>query len=204
MLGRGDIRSIFTETIFTRRVFLSSSLFIKAMHPKTEIRPDPESMRKVLENGWIGQLKIRGHRAQIHIPSDPKKKPIAYTRQGRRHTVTLPAAMVKEIDRLFRPEKDWNVIDAEWLKKADKLFVFDFLKSEGTLLSAKTFPERHALLPRHFISPHVSVLPLLRDLSACQGAIATPKAHIEGLVFKSSTSIGFSDTSIVRCRLRTK
>src|SRR4051812_24498860 len=107
LLGRGDPRSIFCETIFTRRVSLSSSLFIKAMHPKTEIRPDPESMIKVLQNGWIGQLKIHGHRAQIHIHADPTKKPIAFTRQGRRHTVPLPTPMVKEIARLFRPRHDW-------------------------------------------------------------------------------------------------
>ncbi len=179
---------------------MPSSLFIKAMHPKSEISPDAQSIERVLKMGWVGQLKIHGHRAQIHIPSDPKEKPIAYNRQGRKHKLALPPSMVKELYRLFRPEKGWNVIDAEWLKPEEKLYVFDFLKKDGEIQRPKTFPERWALLPRAFLSPHIQVLPLFRDLPACLKAMATPGDHIEGLVFKSTSSTGFSDTSIVRCR----
>jgi len=201
MLGLNP-RSIFAETIFTRRVLVMSSAYIKAMHPKTEILPEPEAISRILNNGWVGQLKIHGHRAQIHIPADPDEALIAYTRQGKRHSLALPVPMIKELCRLFRPETGWNVIDAEWLKSKKKLFIFDFLKQEGTVLRSKTFPERFDLLPRAFLSPHLSVLPLLRDLPSCLKAIGAKAPHIEGLVFKSTRSTGFSDTSVVRCRKR--
>jgi ATP-dependent DNA ligase len=198
----GGPLSILTETIFSRRAPMASSLFIKAMHPKSEIRPDSAAIAKILQAGWVGQLKIHGHRAQIHISADPKEPLIAYTRQGKRHSLALTPSMVKELRRLFTPETGWNVVDAEWLKKEEKIFVFDFLKREGELLRTKTFPERFALLPRAFLSPHLSVLPLLKDLASCQKAMESKADHIEGLVFKSTTSTGFSDTSIVRCRIR--
>ncbi len=201
MLGI-DPRSIYAETIFTRRTVVMSSVYIRAMHPKSEILPEPEAISRILANGWVGQLKIHGHRAQIHIPSDPKEHLIAYTRQGKRHSVDLTPSMIKELTRLFRPIKGWNVIDAEWLKPRKKLFIFDFLKQEGILLRDKTYPERFALLPRAFLSPHLSVLPLLRDLPSCLEAMNSKAAHVEGLVFKSTKSTGFSDTSIIRCRKR--
>lgn len=199
---RQDPRSIFTQTLFTRHVPLAASPFIKAMHPKTEILPDPTAMTRILAKGWVAQTKIHGHRAQIHIPSDPEESMIAYNRQGKKHSRLLSPQMQKEILRLFRPSKGWNVIDAEWLKPEEKLFVFDFLKLEGELLRAKAFPERWGLLPRAFISPCVSVLPLIQDLPSCQKVLASQDVHIEGLVFKSGSSTGFSDSSIVRCRKR--
>lgn len=179
---------------------MPSSRFIKAMHPKSEINSDPKAIARILELGWVGQMKVHGHRAQIHISADPEAALVIYTRQGKFHTKAMPPAMVKEVRRLFRPKKGWNVIDAEWLKPKDKLFVFDFLKREGESLRALNFPDRYKLLPRHFISPHVSVLPVLRDLPGCLKVMGTRGDHVEGLVFKSTTSTGFSDTSIVRCR----
>jgi ATP-dependent DNA ligase len=202
ILGFGDPHSIFTETIFTRRSFVASSPFIKAMHPKTEILPDSSAIGRILENGWVGQVKIHGHRAQIHIPSDPKESLTAYTRQGKKHAQALSPMMSRELFRLFRPSRGWNVIDAEWLKPEEKLFVFDFLKLDGEVLRNRTFPERWGLLPRAFISPHISVLPLLRDLPACTKILSSTEPHVEGLVFKSTKSTGFSDSSIVRCRKR--
>jgi ATP-dependent DNA ligase len=202
-MGTVDPRSILVETIFTRRgTSVSTSAFIKAMHPKSEIRGDREAIARILSAGWIGQMKIHGHRAQIHISSDPDQEIIAYTRQGKCHTMAIPPLMQKELRRLFTPEKGWNVIDAEWLKPKKKLFVFDFLKQEGKTLRNLTYPQRWELLPRHFISPHISVLPLLRDVSACIKVMETTSPHVEGLVFKSGTSTGFSDTSIVRCRIK--
>lgn len=193
-------KSIFTPSFFTRQVVLAASAFIKPMHPKSEIKPDESAIARILGNGWIGQTKIHGHRAQIHISSDPEKDILAYTRQGTRHKLSLTPRMVKELRRLFQPNTGWNVIDAEWLKPEEKLFVFDFIKQEGKLLRALTFPERFALLPRDFISPHVSLLPLLKDLESCLKVLQTDKEMIEGLVFKSGSSTGFSDSSIVRCR----
>lgn len=181
---------------------MASSIYIKAMHPKSEILPEPSAILRILENGWVGQTKIHGHRAQIHIPSSSKESLIAYTRKGTRHKLALSPGMVKELRRLFTPAKGWNVIDAEWLKPEEKLFVFDFLKVEGVTMTSHTYPERWALLPKAFISPHISILPLLRDLAACKKVLATQSETVEGLVFKSATSTGFSDSSIVRCRIK--
>lgn len=202
MFGIGTPRSILTATIFTRRVSVASSVYIRAMHPKSEILPNPELIARMLKSGWVGQLKIHGHRAQIHIPSAPDEKIIVYNRQGKRHSIEPTPAMVKELFRLFRPEKGWNVIDAEWLKPQKKIFVFDFLKHEGILLRGKTYKERYGLLPRAFISPHLSVLPVIKDVESCMKMLTSRSTQVEGLVFKSTTSTGFSDTSIIRCRKR--
>jgi len=192
---------IYSENFFTRRNRVPlPSTFIKAMHPKTEIRPLAESIRRVLDKGWVGQLKIHGHRLQLHIPADPKLPILAFTRQGKIHGKPLLPKMQKEIRRVFGPEQGWNVLDAEWLKPAEKIFVFDFLKKEGEVLRKLTFPERWKLLRRDYLSPYLVTLPLLKDLKACLEALERTEEHIEGLVFKSSTTPGFSDTSIVRCR----
>jgi len=181
---------------------MARSAFIKAMHPKSEILPEASAVKQTLDRGWIGQTKMHGHRAQIHISANPDENPLAFTRQGKRHSKPLPPAMIRELRRLFRPEKGWTAIDAEWLKDDKKLYVFDLLKSEGEVLWRLTFPERWAMLPRNFISPHITVLPLLRDLPGCLKVLEKADPKNEGLVFKSSTSTGFSDTSIVRCRRR--
>jgi hypothetical protein len=180
----------------------SSSRFIRPMHPKTSILPLPQSIQKVLESGWIGQLKIHGHRAQIHVPSDPRLDMIAFNRQGRRHRKELSDSMKSELRRLFQPRKGWNVIDAEWLKPDDKLYVFDFIKREGILLRHLTFPERWKLLPRAYLSPSMETLALIKDLDSCLKSLASRKIAVEGLVFKSTTTPGFLDTSIIRCRRR--
>jgi hypothetical protein len=170
------------------------------MHPKTEIRPERDAIRKVLERGWVGQVKIHGHRAQIHIPAEEAIEPIAYNRQGRVHQKLLPPEIVVELRRLFAPETGWSVIDAEWLKPEGKLYVFDFIKKDGVLLSRLGYGDRYKLLPREFISPCVQILPLLTSVDKCMEVFADRREHIEGLVFKAMTSAGFSDTSIVRCR----
>ena len=172
------------------------------MHPKSEIAPTEEAISRILALGWVGQMKIHGHRAQVHIPADETKPIVVYTRQGRQHSIEMPAPMVKELRRVFTPVKGYNVLDTEWLKPSKKLFVFDILKKEGEVLRGKTFSQRYALLPRAFISPSVSVLPLITDLSGCLKVLRSKGAHIEGLVFKSNRS-GFADTSIVRCRKAT-
>src|SRR4051812_10345732 len=112
--------SFFSEGLFTRRVPLMPSGFIRAMHPKATILPDPTAIQKILKAEWVGQLKIHGHRAQIHIPADPDSAVIVYTRQGTKHKKGLPLKMEKELRRIFKPQKGWNVLDSEWLKEEDK------------------------------------------------------------------------------------
>jgi hypothetical protein len=191
----------FEKTIFSggSRPLLES-IFIHAMHPKTEIKPHATTIQKILDAGWVGQLKIHGHRAQIHIPADPLLEPYVFNRQGKIHKKLLPKPVVAELRRLFTPKCQWNVIDAEWLKSNDKLFVFDLLKLNGETLVRLNYAERWNLLPRSFISPSISVLPVLTNLKQCLEALENPEPNIEGLVFKSQSSPGFEDTSIVRCR----
>ncbi len=179
------------------------SIFVRPMHPKTEIRADRASVARTLEAGWVGQIKIHGHRAQIHIPSDPLEAPIVYNRQGAPHRQLLSEPMITELRRLFAPASGWNVIDAEWLKPEGKLFVFDFIKRDGALLNRLSYPERWALLPRAYISPSISTLPMLTDVAKCMAVLESPPAHCEGLVFKSGQTKGFEDTSIIRCRIPT-
>jgi ATP-dependent DNA ligase len=178
---------------------LKPSLFIRPIHPKTEIRPTPEAIRKVLAAGWVGQLKIHGHRAQIHIPADPKEEILAYNRQGQLHKKEIPSSIQTELRRVFAPASAWNVIDSEWLKPEDKIYVFDFLKKEGESLHRLNFQDRWKLLPRAYLSPHLQTLPVLTTLAQCLEALGRPEETIEGLVFKSP-SPGFEDSSIVRCR----
>ncbi|MBX9767261.1 MAG: hypothetical protein K2X47_08325 [Bdellovibrionales bacterium] len=182
---------------------MSRSVFIKAMHPKTEISPSLASVEKILKLGWVGQMKIHGHRAQIHLSADPSEEAIAYNRQGRPHKMLLPDTIVEELRRVLNLKIGWTVLDAEWLKPESKLFIFDVLKLDGKLLRTMSYPERYKLLPRLYISKYLQTLPLLTTPAKCMEVLARSEEHIEGLVFKSSTTKGFEDTSIVRCRKKT-
>jgi hypothetical protein len=178
------------------------SKFIRPMHPKSEIKADAPSVHKVLAAGWVGQMKVHGHRAQIHIPADASKRIVVFNRQGNEHKKALSEKILRELRRLFSPAKGWNVIDAEWLKDEEKIFVFDIIKHEGVLLQRLSFPERWKLLPRAYISPVFSTLPLLDTPEKCLKLLNRPPEHCEGLVFKSLSRRGFADSSIVRCRLK--
>jgi ATP-dependent DNA ligase len=196
---------IFQETLFTRpsnrseQSSLDTPVFVRPIHPKTEIRPLPEAMSKFLAAGWVAQLKIHGHRAQIHISSDPKVAITVFNRHGQVHKKELPDGMVSELRRIFSPNIGWNIIDAEWIKTEDRLFVFDFLKQDGKLLRRLSFLERWKLLPRSYLSPHIQTLGVFTSLEECVTALKKTPEYIEGLVFKSS-SPGFEDSSIIRCR----
>jgi ATP-dependent DNA ligase len=176
--------------------------FIKAMHPKTEIKPQLASIEKILDSGWVGQTKIHGHRAQIHIHADAAKDPVAYTRQGSIHKKLLPPEIIKELRRILRLEEGWTAIDSEWLKNENKLFIFDVLKLNDKVLGRMTYPERWKLLPRSYISRYIQTLPLLHNTAKCLEVLNAPEEYIEGLVFKSLNSVGFKDTAIIRCRKR--
>ena len=190
---------IFEETILTRKVPLRSSLFLRPMHPKTEIRPRVDAIQRVLDAGWVGQLKIHGHRAQIHISADPQEPVTLYNRQGQVHKKDISPLMLSELRRVFGPTSGWNVLDGEWLKPEERIYVFDFIKQENLLLNRLNFQERWHKLPRAYLSPCLQTLPYLTTLAQCLEALALPSENIEGLVFKSLTP-GFEDTSIIRCR----
>src|SRR5205085_2283164 len=143
--------------IFAGRAFVvSGPKFIRAMHPKSEIAPTRAAVQKILAAGWWGQTKIHGHRAQIHVPAQDGDEIVVYNRNGQRHAKQLPPDLQGELLRLFRPAKGHNVIDAEWLKADDRVFVFDFLKREGVLLDAMSYANRYALLPRVYSSPKIA------------------------------------------------
>lgn len=174
------------------------------MHPKSAIPPTRIAIKRVLDLGWWGQVKIHGHRAQIHLSADENALPIVYTRQGERHKKTLPQAIVLELKRLFAPVGGWTVIDAEWHKPSDKLYIFDILKHNGRLLDTYTFADRYELLPRVYTSPMVETLPLLKSVEQCLSVLESADERVEGLVFKSPLTEGFLDTGIVRCLKRTR
>lgn len=191
---------IFEPIIFSSRAKVSASVFIKPMHPKTEIRPDRGAIKRVLDAGWCGQLKIHGHRAQFHISADPAEEVLAYNRHGEFHKKEVPESLAAELRRLFLPKTGWTVIDAEWLKPDNKVFVFDYLKKDGQLLASYTYQERLELLPRVYSSEIVETLPIYKTVERCMEELEKDDPKIEGLVFKALTTPGFRDTSIVRCR----
>ncbi len=200
MWGDSVTRSIFSPTVFSRSMPKVKPRFLRPMHPKAAIRANREAITKILAAGWVGQLKIHGHRAQIHIPSDRSQGVVAYTRHGKRHSTPMPEGMISELFRIFSPLKGWNVIDAEWVKENKKLYVFDLIVQEGEALHRLTFPERWKRLSREYLSPHLATLPQLLTLEDCMKALQSTKPYVEGLVFKSIHSPGFEDRSIVRCR----
>lgn len=170
------------------------------MHPKTEIRPERAAIKRVLEQGWAGQLKIHGHRAQIHIPPSAEAPILVYNRHGQLHKKALTETLAVELRRIFGPKEGWTVLDGEWLKGDDRIFVFDMLRREGQLLQSLTYEARWSLLPRVYSSDRIETLGLIRTVDKCMEALETPRESIEGLVFKALQTPGFSDTSIVRCR----
>ena len=185
--------------VFSRRPTLTASRFIKGLHPKTAIPPTREAVKKVLDAGWWAQIKINGHRVQLHINATPDEPVLAFTRQGTPHTKALPAAVTAEVRRLFAPDSGWNVIDAEWDKPEDRIYAFDVLRFNGRMLDALPFQERFALLPRVYASGIVETLGIIRSLDRCMDILASDERKIEGLVFKAPASEGFQDSAILRC-----
>ncbi len=197
---------VYEPTIFDppRETITMASRFIKPIHPKTMIAPEEGMIRKVMASGWWGQPKIHGHRAQIHIPSDDSPC-LAFNRHGKFHKESLPAEIQDELRRVFRPSSDWNVIDAEWIKPQKMLYVFDFLKHEGKVLDDHSFSERYELIPKFFLSPHMTTLPVFKTPERCLSYLESDLSEIvEGLVFRAAFSRGFSDHTIVRCRIASR
>lgn len=176
------------------------SKFIKTGHPRKELLPDPQVFRRILSEGWWGQCKMHGHRAQIHISASPEDGCFAFNRHGNLHARPLEAEMVTELRRILAPQKGWSAIEAEWLKPEKKLFLFDYIKKDDEVLSALNYEERYNLLPRLYLSPFVSTLVVLRSVEECLDMMKNPSPDVEGIVFKSRYSKGFSDLSMIRCR----
>jgi ATP-dependent DNA ligase len=165
------------------------------------IAPEESAIRRVMSAGWWGQPKIHGHRAQIHIPADGSPC-LAFNRQGRLHKEQLPASVEVELKRIFGPAHGWNTIDTEWIKSEQKIYVFDFLKREDEVLDGLSFAERYELLPRLYLSPHISTLPVFKTPERCLEFLSSsPPATTEGLVFRAASTLGFADSTIVRCLL---
>ena len=201
-MGQVQLPGIFELTIFSpRRGFVPTTAYIKAMHPKTQIRPVLSSVEKVLKAGWVGQLKIHGHRAQVHLNADPNIEPVVYNRQGRPHKNLLPPEITAELRRVFSLKSGWTVIDCEWIKPNVRLYLFDVLKLDGRSLRPLPYAERFAFLPKSYISPHVKTLPLLTTCAQCMQVLEGNEDNIEGLVFKALKAKGFEDSSIIRCRI---
>lgn len=179
---------------------MPESIYIKSMHPKTEIRPNAAAIGRILDQGWWGQAKIHGHRAQIHISADPTEGVLVYNRQGQFHAKDFPNDMAAELRRLFTPRKGWSAVEGEWLKPQGKLFLFDVLKLDDRVLRDYTYEQRWELLPRVFRSPCITTLPVLKTVDECLHVLADENPLIEGLVFKARGTKGFQDSSIVRCR----
>lgn len=179
---------------------MTKSIYFKSMHPKTEISPTLSAVERILRAGWIGQPKINGHRAQIHIHASPDREVLVYNRQGRLHRAKLSDTTVAELRRILSLTEGWTVLDGEWIKPKRKIFLFDLIKLNGVLLRHLSYGRRHALLPRDYLSPYIQTLPLLRTVDRCMAVLRDASDSIEGLVFKSPAARGFSDSSIVRCR----
>lgn len=175
--------------------------FIRTMHPKTEIQPDPVAIKRILQQGWVGQEKIHGHRVQIHLPPDPQATMRAFNRHGNEHRRALDECLQEELRRLFGPLDEWLVLEAEWLKPQKQLFLFDLIKKDNKVLHRSTYTERYELLPQVYRSDHIATLPLLRTAERCLDVLDQQRPKFsEGLVFKSTTTRGFADTAIIRCR----
>ena len=181
---------------------MKTSNFIKPIHPKSEILPTADAISTILDLGWVGQMKVHGHRAQIHMNADDSVPMICYTRQGRLHSRSIPLDAQKELRRIFAPQSGWTILDVEWLKSQDKFFVFDVLKWNDQSLSHESYHERYSRIPRNFLSPHIVLLPFLKDLDSCLKCLESSDLWVEGIVLKSLDSKGFLDSSVVKCRKR--
>ncbi|MBI2601464.1 MAG: hypothetical protein HYW48_00260 [Deltaproteobacteria bacterium] len=177
-----------------------ASAFIKTAQPKKEIREDPLAFRRILDAGWWGQMKIHGHHAQIHLSSNQGEECLVYNRHGKLHARSLDEELSTELRRILHLESGWSAIEAEWLKNEKKLFLFDYIKFNGQVLSSSSYEERYQLLPRLYRSDCIATLPVLRTVEECLQVMKNTEPYIEGLVFKSRCTVGFSSHSIVRCR----
>ena len=179
-------------------------MFIEPQHPKTMIKPESDVIGRILAKGWIGQPKINGARAQIHIHQDGTV--ICYTRQGRKHTKKMPEFLAEHLYEIFKPKSGWNVVDAEWERFKDKVHVFDILKVNDSELRRLTYNQRYSQILKkvyfqnNMESLNVFLLPVFKTVRQCVRYLKQNDETIEGLVFKALNTKGWPNTAIIRCR----
>lgn len=175
-------------------------MFIEPQHPKGELPATQESVEKYIRWGWWGQKKINGYRCQIHICN--KGKVSYFTRQGSLHTRKVPEILTEQLVRHLTPEKGFNVLDAEWQRQQESIYLFDVLQLEGQLLSALTYAERYQKLRKElfFIEPNIKFLPVYKSVRQCMQVLNKDEEWVEGLVFKLPHNRGWKNDAIQRCR----
>lgn len=154
-------------------------------YPKNSMEHNEKNMRWLLDRGWLGQKKINGKRITIHVTA----KGVFYlTRNGTKHTESVPSILDKEFQRL-----SFCVLEGEWLNGS--IFLFDVLSENGKTLSDMGYRERHKLLCRkfkYFGNPYV--LPYSTSLVLLTKWMSE---HIEGLVWRSPLP-GLDCSKIIR------
>jgi ATP-dependent DNA ligase len=177
-----------------------TAMFIEPQHPKGELPPKKEDISNLIRWGWWGQKKVNGYRCQIHISSEGEVK--YFTRQGTAHTRTIPETIKEQLTRHLTPSHGYNVLDAEWQRQQEKIYLFDVLKLEDKLLDRQTFEERHQILRKDlfFIEPNINFLPVYKSVHQCMQVLAKNEDWIEGLVFKLPGNKGWKNDAIIRCR----
>jgi ATP-dependent DNA ligase len=172
-------------------------MFIQSQHPKNGITPEAEHIRGFLELNWIGQAKMNGHRLQIHI--SPKGQMTCFTRQGNLHTKKLSTEL--EASFLQYADKDGIlVLDCEWIKSLDQVWLFDVLKYQGRTMMFSSYKERYGILKSIYaIAANIKLSRVLKKEKDCLKVLADPNEIIEGLVLKAWETKGWPDTAIVRC-----
>lgn len=164
---------------------------IKTHHPKQSLLMAKTDLAKKLEGGWIGQAKMNGVRAQVHVTEDGLK---VYNRRGSPLTTgKMTAEIVACIHANFNPG---DVFEAEWLRIRQALFLYEMVAVGGKVLDSKTYEQRYALLPQIDCLPHVKTLPILDTPEEILAAYND--SDTEGVVFKALHTPGFKDTSVIR------
>lgn len=163
--------------------------YISTQHPKKSILFKPELVQKMLNMGWVAQPKYNGENVQVHVVG---RNIYAFSRHGRSRK--LSPEIEEDILNNF---SDGFVFEAEYRNKANKLCIFDCIKtSNDGLMSSVPYIDRHSKLPL-LATPNVLVVPVLSQIGRMKYWYEHPET--EGLVFKSG-SPGFSNSSVIRCR----
>ena len=168
--------------------------FLTPQHPKTSLAPTEKTVARYLADGWWGQRKVNGRRAQVHVEGELVQ---LWTRQGTVHT-TVATEQLRDELRRYVGGRTYTVLDGEWLQ--GKLYLFDILRSDGRLLNNLNYRDRYELLKEPFISPVIQVLPVYRTARQCWQELQSKDPGGEGLVFRDPRARGWFDGAIVRCR----
>ena len=190
------------------------SRFIPCQHPVSSVVAKKSICARMERNGWLGQRKIgigtNSFRSQIHLDSSGV---IAhYTGGGflfdRSDCISSNINLCKAFEPLCPdPHNGINVFDAEWIPQLDKVFIFDLLKYQDDNFDKLTYIQRYEYLNifmGNFIDhPHIQFLSVYKTAYFCWKELNLIKKNkdpfCEGLVFRSSQSIGWNDSAIVCC-----